>query len=301
MGDSVKTYDNIFDTILDSFSIPIESLVEATSVKRHQAVKKLRKKKLENKNLSKSSLFEKGARTTSSILFQQLEQSEQPTSKPQALTDIDKEDQMVEETHLTSSMTATLTKKPTTTKTTHNTTTPPAIQNSRESIDEHCINAACLKFSFNYYSLRMLILFLLGSLTSFIIDHLLTQNHITQYPKDIVKLVNTAAWIPPTCGFSAVLVGSMFPLADYWFQKKPQEFQREWSNVMRCLGGFIGVAYAATKLPWNSSSQVSLTLALISVVLWFLFDRTFHGFVMSVLFSSIGTGVMYVLVSCGIY
>ncbi|CAG8675024.1 16035_t:CDS:2, partial [Racocetra persica] len=98
----------------------------------------------------------------------------------------------------------------------------------------------------SYYPPRLLTLFLLGSLTSFVIDHLLTQNHITEYPKDITKLVDTAAWIPPTCGLSAILVGSMFPLADYWFMRKPQEFQKEWSNVMRCMGGFIGVAYAAT-------------------------------------------------------
>ncbi|CAJ0766701.1 19594_t:CDS:1, partial [Entrophospora sp. SA101] len=89
-------------------------------------------------------------------------------------------------------------------------------------------------------------LFLLGSLASFVVDHLLTQNNITQYPKDIAKLIDTAAWIPLTCGFSAVLVGSLFPLADYLFMYKPNEFQREWSNVMRCIGGFIGVAYAAT-------------------------------------------------------
>ncbi|CAG8547695.1 3388_t:CDS:2, partial [Dentiscutata erythropus] len=71
-----------------------------------------------------------------------------------------------------------------------------------------------------------------GSLTSFVIDHLLTQNHITEYPKDITKLIDTAAWIPPICGLSAILVGSMFPLADYWFMRKPQEFQKEWSNAM---------------------------------------------------------------------
>ncbi|CAJ0636753.1 479_t:CDS:2 [Entrophospora sp. SA101] len=144
-------------------------------------------------------------------------------------------------------------------------------------------------------------LFLLGSLASFVVDHLLTQNNITQYPKDIAKLIDTAAWIPLTCGFSAVLVGSLFPLADYLFMYKPNEFQREWSNVMRCIGGFIGVAYAATKLPWSSNYQVSCTLALISIVLWFLFDRTKHGFIMSTLFSSIGTIVMYILVSNGIY
>ncbi|CAG8511234.1 2520_t:CDS:2 [Cetraspora pellucida] len=104
----------------------------------------------------------------------------------------------------------------------------------------------------SYYPPRLLTLFLLGSLTSFVIDHLLTQNHITEYPNDITKLIDTAAWIPPTCGLSAILVGSMFPLADYWFMRKPQEFQKEWSNVMRCMGGFIGVAYAATCILYSS-------------------------------------------------
>nr|CAG8559134.1 5996_t:CDS:2 [Entrophospora candida] len=158
-----------------------------------------------------------------------------------------------------------------------------------------------IKIFLSYYPPRFLALFLLGSLASFVVDHLLTQNNITQYPKDIAKLIDTAAWIPLTCGFSAVLVGSLFPLADYLFMYKPNEFQREWSNVMRCIGGFIGVAYAATKLPWSSNYQVSCTLALISIVLWFLFDRTKHGFIMSTLFSSIGTIVMYILVSNGIY
>ncbi|CAG8592322.1 6219_t:CDS:2, partial [Scutellospora calospora] len=61
-------------------------------------------------------------------------------------------------------------------------------------------------------------------------------NNITEYPKDVTKLIDTAAWIPPTCGLSAILVGSMFPLADYWFMRKPQEFQREWrTGVMYIL------------------------------------------------------------------
>ncbi|CAG8656759.1 244_t:CDS:2, partial [Paraglomus occultum] len=153
----------------------------------------------------------------------------------------------------------------------------------------------------NHYPVRLLTLFFLGALTSFIIDHLLTQNHITEYPKNIVKLIDTAAWIPPTCGASAALVGSLFPLVDYWYLRRPHEFQKEWSVVMRCLGGFIGVVYAATKLPWNGNYHVSLTLALMSVVLWFLFDRTWHGLFMSVLFSSIGTVVMYLMVLNGVY
>lgn len=69
----------------------------------------------------------------------------------------------------------------------------------------------------------------------------------------------------------------------------------------RCFGGFIGVNYAASKLPWTSSLQVSCTLALISVGLWFWFDRTFHGFMISFTVASFGTMVAYMLVLHGWY
>lgn len=62
------------------------------------------------------------------------------------------------------------------------------------------------------------------------------------------------------------------------------------------MGGFIGVNYAASKLPWQSSASVSLTLALLAVGLWFLFDRTVHGFITSTVLSLIGTGAGMMLV-----
>lgn len=67
------------------------------------------------------------------------------------------------------------------------------------------------------------------------------------------------------------------------------------------MGGFIGVNYAASKLPWTSSLQVSCTLALISAGLWFLFDRTFHGFLISLTVAFMGTIVAYFLVLNGWY
>jgi len=102
------------------------------------------------------------------------------------------------------------------------------------SLNEPISSQQTLKLKIlNHYPVRLLTLFFLGALTSFIIDHLLTQNHITEYPKNIVKLIDTAAWIPPTCGASAALVGSLFPLVDYWYLRRPHEFQKEWSDVMR--------------------------------------------------------------------
>ncbi|GJJ76975.1 hypothetical protein EMPS_09334 [Entomortierella parvispora] len=153
-----------------------------------------------------------------------------------------------------------------------------------------------------YYPIRALILFVLGFAFSLVIDHLQTQHHLIEYPSNIPQLWDTASWLPPTCGASAVLIGTIYPLGDYlWWGKRIDRNGNDWSSVMRCLGGFIGVNYAASKLPWTSSLQVSCTLALISVGLWFWFDRTVHGFVISLLVASMGTLVAYFLVLNGWY
>ncbi|CAG8602404.1 3511_t:CDS:2 [Paraglomus brasilianum] len=138
------------------------------------------------------------------------------------------------------------------------------------------------------YSVHLITLFLLGLLTSFIVNHLLEQNHVTEYPENLVKLNDTVTLIPPIHGVLAVLVGWLFPFTDYWYLKHSHKPQREWSDVMRCIGGFIGVAYTAAKLPYNNC-QVSIMFVLASIALWFVFDRTCHGLVLSAMFSSIGT------------
>lgn len=149
-----------------------------------------------------------------------------------------------------------------------------------------------------YYPTRLAFLFLLGFSFAVIIDHLQTQHHITQLP----RVLPSAQWVGPVCGFSAVFVGVLFPLADYvWGEKSTGDGEGDWSSVMRCIGGFIGVAYAATKLPWTSNVQVSCTLALISVVLWFLFDRTRHGFLLSLVIAILGTAAAGMLVFNGLY
>ncbi|KMU86021.1 hypothetical protein CIHG_03552 [Coccidioides immitis H538.4] len=55
----------------------------------------------------------------------------------------------------------------------------------------------------------------------------------------------------------------------------------EWSPMVRSIGAFVGIAFAIRKLPWQSTLQVSLTLALANPVLWYLIDRSKPGFVLS--------------------
>lgn len=67
----------------------------------------------------------------------------------------------------------------------------------------------------------------------------------------------------------------------------------DWNPLVRSVGAFIGIAFAIRKLPWQSTLQVSLTLALVNPVLWYLVDRSKPGFVLSMLVGFAGTAVAF--------
>ena len=67
----------------------------------------------------------------------------------------------------------------------------------------------------------------------------------------------------------------------------------DWNPVVRSIGAFIGIAFAIRKLPWQSTLQVSLTLALVNPVLWYLVDRSKPGFVLSMLVGIAGTAIAF--------
>ncbi|CAL3963151.1 hypothetical protein PZA11_000855 [Diplocarpon coronariae] len=66
----------------------------------------------------------------------------------------------------------------------------------------------------------------------------------------------------------------------------------DWTPVVRSVGAFVGIAYAIRKLPWSSTLQASLTLALVNPVLWYLVDRSKPGFLLSALVGAAGTAIL---------
>ncbi|MCJ1477915.1 hypothetical protein MMC13_006589 [Lambiella insularis] len=66
----------------------------------------------------------------------------------------------------------------------------------------------------------------------------------------------------------------------------------DWNPVVRSIGAFIGIAFAIRKLPWQSTLQVSLTLALVNPFLWYLIDRSKPGFFLSAIVGVTGTAVL---------
>ena len=81
--------------------------------------------------------------------------------------------------------------------------------------------------------------------------------------------------------------------------EKPSTFsppQADWALVVRGIGAFVGIVFAIRKLPWASTMQVSLTLALANPFLWYLIDRSKPGFLLS---AAVGLGGAVVLMGCG--
>jgi hypothetical protein len=83
----------------------------------------------------------------------------------------------------------------------------------------------------------------------------------------------------------------------------------DWTPIVRSVGAFIGIAFAIAssllklhmtelliwsqrRLPWTSTLQVSLTLALVNPALWYLIDRSKPGFLLSALVGVAGTLVL---------
>ncbi|KAI1131509.1 insulin-induced protein-domain-containing protein [Nemania abortiva] len=66
----------------------------------------------------------------------------------------------------------------------------------------------------------------------------------------------------------------------------------DWALAVRGMGIFIGIAYAIRKLPWDSTLQVSLSLALVNPALWFLIDGSMPGFIVSSVVGFAGSALL---------
>ncbi|KAJ6781521.1 hypothetical protein PWT90_09347 [Aphanocladium album] len=59
--------------------------------------------------------------------------------------------------------------------------------------------------------------------------------------------------------------------------------------VMRAIGAFVGIVFAIRKLSWDSTLQISASLALVNPLLWWLIDRSKPGFLLSAAVGLVGS------------
>ncbi|KAK3333348.1 insulin-induced protein [Cercophora scortea] len=65
--------------------------------------------------------------------------------------------------------------------------------------------------------------------------------------------------------------------------------EADWALVIRGIGAFVGIVFAIRRLPWTSTMQISLTLALANPFLWYLIDRSKPGFLLSAAVGVVGS------------
>ncbi|CAK7266759.1 hypothetical protein SEPCBS119000_002194 [Sporothrix epigloea] len=107
-------------------------------------------------------------------------------------------------------------------------------------------------------------------------------------------------------GVSGVALGTLLPWFDgVWdrafdgnggvLAKARTASETDWALVVRGIGAFAGVAFAMRKLPWTSTMQASLTLALTNPFLWYLLDRSKSGLLLAAAIGFVGSGALMAL------
>ncbi|KAJ3500192.1 hypothetical protein NM208_g17204 [Fusarium decemcellulare] len=66
----------------------------------------------------------------------------------------------------------------------------------------------------------------------------------------------------------------------------------DWALVVRAIGAFVGIVFAIRKVAWASTLQVSLTLALVNPLLWWLIDRSKPGLFLSTAVGFTGSALL---------
>ncbi|KAL3418185.1 INSIG domain-containing protein [Phlyctema vagabunda] len=165
--------------------------------------------------------------------------------------------------------------------------------------------------------LRSTLLFGMGMLYGLLVRHLHDDRQLAPFQVEgILKPSHDWKYLV-FWGVAGVALGSLLPWVDLkWEQNieekgagRPDTERRgsigepdddsqggilgsDWTPAVRSLGAFVGIAFAIRKLPWASTLQASITLALVNPVLWYLIDRSTAGFVMSIGVGATGTAVV---------
>lgn len=145
-------------------------------------------------------------------------------------------------------------------------------------------------------------LFGVGMMYGWLISHLHERDDIAP-----VKLegIDRSGWSYTIFwGVAGVLLGWTLPAVDTFWAESAENVKANndnsrgvgaWSDVIRSVGLFVGIAFAIRKLPWQSTMQLSLTLALANPAIWYLIDRSAPGFLVSTIVAFAGTAVLLLI------
>ncbi|KAI3382228.1 hypothetical protein SNEBB_003690 [Seison nebaliae] len=140
---------------------------------------------------------------------------------------------------------------------------------------------------------RIIILFAFGTSLAIVLNLLQFERKVTNFPKNFLI---SSWWVPIACGFAAVLIGIWFPWMDDQLEGWEDSRRLDWSSIIRCIALFVGINQATAKIAFTNSLHLTLTLFVLSIGLWWLFDRSRIGLINGIIFSILATFITQLLV-----
>ena len=189
--------------------------------------------------------------------------------------------------------------------------------NKRSDVPAQSRRKKDFRFLYLPLAIRGVLLFVIGVAYGIVITHLHDNSSIAPVK---IGAINRQSRIYLACwGLSGIVLGSLLPWIDtIWTgfggatsqlppsprrsslarqsvsgEDRPSllgdDLGASWNPAVRSVGAFIGIAFAIRRLPWESTFQMSLTLAVADPALWYLIDRSTPGFILSILVGVLGT------------
>ncbi|KAL2835722.1 insulin-induced protein-domain-containing protein [Aspergillus pseudoustus] len=154
-------------------------------------------------------------------------------------------------------------------------------------------------------AIRSSLLFAFGVAYGIITIHLHENHWITPVKLEYTHFYGSWQYLG-LWGVTGIAIGNVLPWLDSFVDcatddvtqdkrssnDQTSELALSWPAVVRSVGAFVGIAFAMRRTPWESTTQASLTLALVNPVLWYLVDRTKTGFILSAILGVGGMGLL---------
>ncbi|NXR82800.1 INSI1 protein, partial [Pycnonotus jocosus] len=155
---------------------------------------------------------------------------------------------------------------------------------------------------------RSVVLFVVGAFMALVLNLLQIQRNVTLFPDEVIStLFSSAWWVPPCCGTAAGERGGGAECvtrahfhhtasganSGFWQDARPAPSPRDLKRTV--LNIFV------QKLDFANNVQLSLTLAALSLGLWWTFDRSRSGLGLGITIAFVATLITQFLVYNGVY